>query len=52
MFNSQTQQYRVTDFSSNGTYVNGSRLPANAPVKLARGTEIALGDSNNIMKLL
>lgn len=52
MFNSQTQQYRVTDFSSNGTYVNGSRLPANAPVKLARGTEISLGDSNNIMKLL
>ena len=39
-------------FSSNGTYVNGSRLPANAPVKLARGTEISLGDSNNIMKLL
>ena len=52
MFNSQTQQYRVTDFSSNGTYVNGSRLPANAPVKLERGTEISLGDSNNIMKLL
>ena len=52
MFNSQTQQYRVTDFSSNGTYVNGSRLPANSPVKLARGTEISLGDSNNIMKLL
>lgn len=52
MFNSQTQQYRVTDLSSNGTYVNGSRLPANAPVKLARGTEISLGDSNNIMKLL
>lgn len=52
MFNSQTQQYRVTDFSSNGTYVNGGRLPANAPVMLARGTKIALGDSNNIMKLL
>lgn len=52
MFNSQTQQYRVTDFSSNGTYVNGGRLPANSPVMLARGTQISLGDSNNIMKLL
>ena len=52
MFISQTQQYRVTDFSSNGTYVNGGRLPANSPVMLARGTQISLGDSNNIMKLL
>lgn len=40
MFNSQVQKYRVTDFSSNGTYVNGSRLPANSPVLLARGTEL------------
>lgn len=52
MFNSQTQQYRVTDFSSNGTYVNGKRLPANAPIKLARGTEVSLGDNNNVIKLV
>lgn len=52
MFNSQTQQYRVTDFSSNGTYVNGKRLPANAPIKLARGTEVSLGDNNNVIKLI
>lgn len=51
MFNSQVQKYRVTDFSSNGTYVNGSRLPANSPVLLARGTELALGDNNNIIRL-
>ena len=51
MFNSQVQKYRVTDFSSNGTYVNGSRLPANSPVLLTRGTELALGDNNNIIRL-
>ena len=51
MFNSRVQKYRVTDFSSNGTYVNGSRLPANSPVLLTRGTELALGDNNNIIRL-
>ena len=51
MFNSQVQKYRVADFSSNGTYVNGSRLPANSPVLLTRGTELALGDNNNIIRL-
>ncbi|MFR6590252.1 MAG: FHA domain-containing protein [Gallintestinimicrobium sp.] len=51
MFNSQVQKYRVTDFSSNCTYVNGSRLPANSPVLLTRGTELALGDNNNIIRL-
>ena len=52
MFNSQTQKYCVTDFSSNGTYANGSRLPANTPVLLERGTLLALGDTNNVMKLV
>lgn len=51
MFDARTQQYRVTDFSTNGTYVNGSRLPANMPQMLARGTNIALGDNNNILSL-
>lgn len=52
MFDARTQQYRVTDYSTNGTYVNGSRLPANMPQMLARGTNIALGDNNNILSLV
>lgn len=52
LFSSQTQQYRVTDFSSNGTYVNGNRLPSGSPIKVARGSEIALGNDHNIMKLV
>lgn len=52
MFDARTQQYRVTDFSSNGTYVNGSRLPANMPQMLARGTNIALGSNDNIICLV
>lgn len=52
LFNSQTQQYRVTDFSSNGTYVNGNRLPSGSPIKVARGSQIALGNNNNVMKLV
>lgn len=51
VFDSRAQKYRVTDFSSNGTYANGRRLPANTPVLLARGTELALGDNNNIIRL-
>ena len=52
MFDSKTQQYRVTDFSSNGTYVNGGRMPTNVPQSLPRGTNIALGDNNNIICLV
>lgn len=52
MFDSRTQQYRVTDFSSNGTYVNGTRLPANIPQMLPRGTNIALGSGDNILSLI
>ena len=53
VFDSRTQQYRVTDFSSNGTYVKGTntRLAVNTPMQLARGTEIYLGDTNNIIRL-
>lgn len=52
MFDAQTQKYRVTDFSSNGTYVNGSRLPSKVPQMLARGTNIALGSNDNIICLV
>lgn len=52
MFDSRTQMYIVVDYSSNGTYVKGSRLQANVPVSLARGTEIALGNNSNVVRLV
>lgn len=52
MFNGQLQQYQVVDYSSNGTYARGSRLPINTPVMLPRGTDVALGDMNNVIRLI
>lgn len=51
-FDSKEECYKVTDVSSNGTYVDGKRLPENTMVALKRGTEIALGDSSNIIRLV
>ena len=52
MFNSKEQKYQVIDYSSNGTYVNGSKLPTNVPVLVKRGTELALGNTKNVVRLL
>ena len=52
MFNSKEQKYQVIDYSSNGTYVNGSKLPTNVPVLVKRGTELALGNTKNVIRLL
>lgn len=52
MFSSKEQKYQVIDYSSNDTYVNGSKLPTNAPVLVNRGTELALGNTKNVIRLL
>lgn len=52
MFNSKEQKYQVIDYSSNGTYVDGSKLPTNVPVLVKRGTELALGNTKNVIRLL
>lgn len=45
-FDGRTNQYTVTDFSSNGTYLeNGTQLESGQPKQLARGTVIYLGSS-------
>lgn len=45
-FDGRTNQYVVTDYSSNGTYLeNGTRLENGQPKQLARGTVIYLGSS-------
>ncbi len=44
--------YMVTDFSSNGTYIDGgNRLVANMATQLQRGTVIALGNRENRFRL-
>lgn len=45
-FDGRTNQYTVTDFSSNGTFMeNGAQLEQGQPKQLARGTVIYLGSS-------
>lgn len=51
MFSSRLGQYQVVDHSSNGTFVSGSRLQLNVPVTLPRGTQLALGSNDNIIRL-
>ena len=52
LFNLATGSYQVTDYSTNGTFVDGgNRLVANMPTTLARGTVIALGNRENRFKL-
>ena len=46
-----TGNYSVTDHSSNGTFVNGERMPKETVVTVPRGTIISLGDKNNSFKL-
>jgi len=51
-FDSYDNVYTVTDNSSNGTYLaDGTRLVANIPVKLQRGTVIYLAKRDNTFKL-
>ena len=38
-------QIRLTDLATNGTYVNGKRLPANTPVPVKDGDRIQFGTS-------
>ena len=45
-------RYRVVDLSSNGTYVESSRLPARTPVLVNRGAELMLADADNVVRLL
>ena len=44
--------YTVSDYSTNGTYIDGgSRLVANVPTPVQRGTVIALGNRENRFRL-
>ncbi len=51
-YRSELGKYRVIDRSRNGCFTKGfSRLKRNEEYVLSSGTEIMLGDENNIVKL-
>ncbi|MDL2217621.1 FHA domain-containing protein [Christensenellaceae bacterium OttesenSCG-928-M15] len=51
-YDASRRVYMVTDYSTNGTFVDGgNRLVANMPTMLQRGTVIALGSRENRFKL-
>lgn len=51
-FDKITGQYRVTDFSSNGTFINNERrVMKNQPQFVPRGSVISIGDSSNSFRL-
>jgi len=51
-FDSGRNIYMVTDYSTNGTFVDaGSRLAANVAVPVQRGSVISIGSRENSFKL-
>ena len=51
-FDASHNSYSVVDYSSNGTYIDGgSRLTANMPMTVQRGTILNLGNRENRFKL-
>lgn len=51
LYDAARNQYRVTDYSSNGTYVNGIRLTQGMPAYYPAGTRIALAKGENTIEL-
>lgn len=52
-WNCNTGQYTIIDFSTNGTFINGSSdcLPQNLEIEIMPGTVIAFGDESNTFRL-
>lgn len=46
-FNYDRQKYEITDFSMNGTYVNGVKIQSGVPFFADPGSTIELGDASN-----
>ncbi|MGN0154154.1 MAG: LytTR family transcriptional regulator DNA-binding domain-containing protein [Lachnospiraceae bacterium] len=52
IYHAEQHEYEITDFSSNGTFVNGDkRLVQNETYLLKPGTELCFGDRETIYKL-
>ena len=43
--------YRVTDYSSNGTFYENQRLEKGVPQKLPKGAVLVIGDPDNVLQL-
>lgn len=49
--NSANGTYIVRDQSSNGTFINGSRIARGVDVEVPRGSTLAVGDARNTFRL-
>ncbi len=50
-YDMERDAYYVTDFSSNGTWVDGERLIKGQPVYVSHGSEIKLANGKNVFQL-
>ena len=50
-YNAQKNTYIVKDHSSNGTFVNGARLPKDQAMEYPTGTILSLADGSNKLRL-
>lgn len=44
--------FEITDFSTNGTYYNNYRLEKNSPFQVPGDALLAVGDANNIIRVI
>lgn len=50
-YDKNSQQYIVTDYSSNGTYAGNYKLPHGVPTMVAKGSILTLGNTNEQIRL-
>ena len=50
-FDAARDQYRVTDYSSNGTLIDGQKMDSGRTVFVHRGTVVSLADEKNAFRL-
>ena len=50
-YNPATNTYIVKDHSTNGTFVNGARMPKGVPIEYPAGTVLVLADGTNEITL-
>ena len=46
-YDNKNDRYFITDYSTNGTFVNGKKLPQNSTVAIKKGVTVKLGDTEN-----
>ncbi|MBQ8502754.1 MAG: FHA domain-containing protein [Clostridia bacterium] len=46
-YDKKNDRYFITDYSTNGTFANGKKLPQNSTVAIKKGVIIKLGDTDN-----